>query len=36
MDIEWVQVIIAFLIGVFASAVVKGAFSSLKSKVSGG
>jgi hypothetical protein len=29
------QVLIAFLIGVFTSAVVKSAFSSLKSKVEG-
>ena len=35
MNIEWTQVIIALLIGVFASAAIKGAFSSLKSKVGG-
>lgn len=35
MNIDWMQVLIAFLIGVFTSAVVKSAFSSLKSKVEG-
>lgn len=30
MSIEWTQVIIAFLLGVFFSATVKGAFGKLK------
>lgn len=33
MDIEWVQVIIAYLIGVFTAAMARNAFSGLKSKV---
>jgi len=33
MDIEWAQVIIAFILGVLASAMVKSAVSSLKAKV---
>jgi hypothetical protein len=35
MSIEWTQVIIAFLAGVFLSAMVKGFISSAKSKVTG-
>lgn len=35
MNIEWMQVIIAFLIGVFTSAMVKAGFSQLRSKVAG-
>lgn len=35
MSIEWTQVIIAFILGVLTSAMVKGAVSSLKSKVGG-
>lgn len=35
MDIEWTQVIIAFIAGVVLSAMVKGAVSQLKSKVGG-
>lgn len=35
MSIEWTQVIIAFLLGVFTSAMVKGVFSSVKGKVAG-
>lgn len=35
MNIDWTQVIIAFLLGVFTSAMVKAAFGSLKSKVTG-
>ena len=34
--IEWVQVLIAFFLGVFTSAMVKGLISSAKSRVSGG
>jgi hypothetical protein len=33
MNVEWTQVIIAFILGVLASAAVKGAVSSLKAKV---
>lgn len=33
MNIEWTQVLIAFFLGVFMSAMVKALFSSLKSKV---
>jgi hypothetical protein len=33
VNIEWTQVIIAFIAGVLASAMVKGAVSSLKAKV---
>ena len=35
MNIEWTQVIIAFILGVLFSAAVKGAVSSVKSKVAG-
>lgn len=35
MDIEWTQVIVAFILGVIFSAAVKSAASSLKSKVQG-
>jgi hypothetical protein len=35
-NIEWTQVIIAFIIGVLLSATAKGVASSLKNKVSGG
>lgn len=35
MDIEWTQVIIAFILGVLFSATAKGIVSSLKSKVAG-
>jgi hypothetical protein len=35
MNIEWTQVIVAFLLGVFLSAMVKSTFSGLKSKVGG-
>jgi hypothetical protein len=34
-DIEWVQVLIAFALGVLLSAVVKGLAGSLKSKAGG-
>lgn len=33
MDIEWTQVIIAFIAGVLLSAMAKNAVSSIKSKV---
>jgi hypothetical protein len=35
VNIEWTQVLIAFFIGVFTSAMVKGFISSAKSKVTG-
>ena len=35
MSIEWTQVLIAFFLGVFTSAMVKGFISSAKSKVTG-
>lgn len=35
MDIEWMQVLVAFFLGVLASAMVKGFAGSLRSKVSG-
>jgi hypothetical protein len=35
VNIDWTTAIIAFLIGVFTSVMVKGAFSSVKSKVAG-
>ena len=35
MNIEWTQVIIAFIAGVLLSAMAKGAVGSLKSKVAG-
>lgn len=35
MNIEWMQVLIAFFLGVLTSAMVKGFAGSLKSKVSG-
>lgn len=35
MQIEWVQVLVAFFLGVLTSAMVKGFASSLRSKVSG-
>lgn len=35
MDIEWTQVIVAFILGVLLSAAAKGAVSSLRSKVGG-
>lgn len=34
-NIEWTQVIVAFILGVLASAMVKGAVSSLRSKIGG-
>lgn len=34
-NINWMQVIVAFLLGVFTSAMVKSAVSSLRSKVGG-
>jgi len=33
MDIEWTQVVIAFILGVLLSAMVKGLVGQLKSKV---
>lgn len=33
MDINWVQVIVAFILGVLFSAAVKGAVGNLRSKV---
>ena len=33
MSIDWTQVLIAFFLGVFTSAMVKGGLNSLKSKV---
>lgn len=33
MNIEWMQVIIAYLIGVFTAAMAKNLLSGLKSKV---
>lgn len=33
MDIEWTQVLIAFVLGVLLSAMVKGLAGQLKSKV---
>ena len=33
MEINWVQVLVAFFLGVFTSAAVKGAVASLKAKV---
>lgn len=35
MSIDWTQVLIAFFLGVFTSAMVKGFISSAKSKVTG-
>ena len=35
MSINWVQVIIAFIAGVFLSASAKGVISSVKSKAGG-
>ena len=35
MNIEWTQVIIAYLIGVFTAAMFKTAIDGIKSKVSG-
>jgi|HubBroStandDraft_5_1064220.scaffolds.fasta_scaffold863130_2 hypothetical protein len=35
MDIQWLQCIIAFFLGVFTSAAVKGLLNSAKSKVQG-
>ena len=35
MNIDWMQVLIAFFLGVFTSAMVKGFISSARSKVSG-
>jgi hypothetical protein len=35
VSIDWTQVIIAFLLGVFTSAMVKNFISSAKSKVTG-
>jgi len=35
VSIEWTQVLIAFFLGVFTSAMVKGFISSAKSKVTG-
>ena len=35
MNIEWTQVIIAYLIGVFTAAMAKNAISGLRSRVSG-
>lgn len=35
MQIEWMQVLIAFFLGVLTSAMVKGFASNLKSKVGG-
>jgi hypothetical protein len=35
VNIEWTQVLIAFFLGVFTSAMVKGFISSAKSKVAG-
>lgn len=32
MDIEWTQVLIAFFLGVIFSAMVKGAWGTVKSK----
>jgi hypothetical protein len=34
-DIKWVQVLIAFFLGVLGSAAVKGAFSKAKGSVPG-
>lgn len=34
-NIEWVQVIVAFILGVLASAVVKSTVSGLRSKIGG-
>lgn len=36
MNIEWMQVLIAFFLGVFTSAMVKGLVGSVQSKVTGG
>jgi hypothetical protein len=36
VQIEWTQVIIAYLIGVFTAAMAKNLLSSAKSKVTGG
>ncbi len=36
MQIEWMQVLIAFFLGVLTSAMVKGFASGLRSKVAGG
>lgn len=33
MNIEWMQVLVAFFLGVFLSATAKGLISGLKSKV---
>ncbi len=33
MDIEWTQVIVAFILGVLLSAMAKSAVASLKAKV---
>jgi hypothetical protein len=35
VDIEWTQVIIAFILGVLLSAMVKAGVSSLKAKAGG-
>lgn len=35
MNIEWVQVLVAFFLGVFTSAMVKTAVGGLRSKVGG-
>jgi hypothetical protein len=35
VDIDWTQVIIAYLIGVFTATMAKSLFSSAKSKVTG-
>ena len=35
MNIEWTQVIIAFILGVLLSAMAKGLVSKLRSKVGG-
>jgi hypothetical protein len=35
MQIEWIQVLVAFFLGVLASAAVKGFAGSLRSKVGG-
>lgn len=36
MNIEWVQVLIAFFLGVFMSAMVRGLIGTVQSKVTGG
>jgi hypothetical protein len=35
VDIEWTQVIVAFILGVLLSAAAKGAVSSLRARVGG-